>query len=48
MGYGLLCAVASRQVEISYGEVYDVLAERLGWRERWNGHGWCGPVKTVC
>ena len=47
-GYGLLAAVASHKQFISYGEVYDILGARLGWRARWSGHSWCDPVKGVC
>jgi hypothetical protein len=47
-GYGLLAAVASHKQYISYGEVYDKIGARLGWRARWNGHSWCAPVKTIC
>jgi hypothetical protein len=49
VGYGLLASVASQKLLfISYGHVYDILSERFYWRERWNGHNWCDPVKGVC
>jgi hypothetical protein len=49
IGYGLLVSVASqKRWGIGYGEVYDIVGARLGWPQRWNGHGWCGPVKGIC
>lgn len=38
--YYVLASFAVLGETTTYGELYDILAARFGWRKRWNGNGW--------